>query len=253
MARATVTSAAPVALICGDDDFAVKARARELFDQWSRELGGTDHEIVDGQVTHSGDALKALGRLREALQTLPFFGDGKTVWLKNCSFLGEERTASVHAVTESLAELSQELKQFSWGKVRLLISAGKVDKRKTFYKTLEKLGTVEAFEALSIDDQDWASAAESWVLRAVRQRKKQITDDALAEVVNRIGPSHRQLESEIDKLTLYEEARPEVTLEDVKAIATRNKQARAFALADAVGDRDLPRVLRTLDAELWEM
>ena len=37
----------------------------------------------------------------------------------------------------------------------------------------------------------------------------------------------------------------------METIATRNKQARAFALGDALGDRDLPRLLRTLDAELW--
>src|ERR1700692_196496 len=40
---------------------------------------------------------------------------------------------------------------------------------------------------------------------------------------------------------------------DVLAICTRNKTARAFALGDALGDRDLPRLLRTLDEELWEM
>jgi DNA polymerase III delta subunit len=33
---------------------------------------------------------------------------------------------------------------------------------------------------------------------------------------------------------------------------TRNKQARAFALGDALGDRDLARLLRCLDEELWE-
>ena len=35
-----------------------------------------------------------MARLREALQTLPFFGSGKVVWLRDCNFLGDERTAS---------------------------------------------------------------------------------------------------------------------------------------------------------------
>src|SRR5688572_21563709 len=114
-----------------------------------------DHDIIDAQVSNSGDALKALSRLRASLQTLPFFGSGKVVWLQNCTFLGDERAASVQAVTEFLGELAQEFKEFDWGSVRLLISAGKVDKRKTFYKTLEKLGSVETFEAWSVDDKDW--------------------------------------------------------------------------------------------------
>src|SRR6266849_2546239 len=223
MARASAASTAPLVLIHGEDEFAVKERARQLYQQWSQELGGMDHEVIDAQVTNSGEALKALRRLREALQTLPFFGTGKAIWLQNCNFLGEERTATAQAVTECLADLSQELKSFTWGAVRLLIRAGKVDNRKTFYKTLEKLGGVEGFASLSVDDKDWASAVESWALRAVRARKKEISDEALAELVNSIGPNHRQIESETEKLSLFVGDRAEISLADVKAIVTRNK------------------------------
>src|SRR5437867_10050283 len=155
-AKATV----PLLLVCGDDEFAVKQKAKQIYRQWCDELGGMDHEIIDAQVNHSGEALKALGRLREALQTLPFFGNAKAIWLQNCNFLGDERAASAQAVTDSLGHLSQELKDFSWENVRLLISAGKVDKRKMFYKTLENIGTVEPLAAWSIDDKNWADQAE---------------------------------------------------------------------------------------------
>lgn len=254
MARAaTTTTKAPLALICGDDEFAVKQRAKQLYAKWTEEIGGMDHEIIDAQVSNSGDALKALGRLRAALQTLPFFGSGKVVWLQNCSFLGDERAASAQAVTESLVELAQELKDFSWENVRLIISAGKVDKRKTFYKTLEKLGSVETFEAWSLDDKDWAYEAENAAANEIRTRGKEIGEDALAELVTNVGPNRRQLTSEVEKLCLYVGGRPKIDVHDVQAIVTRNKQARAFALGEALGDRDLPRLLRTLDEELWEM
>ena len=45
--------------------------------------------------------------------------------------------------------------------------------------------------------------------------------------------------------------RDEVTRQDVQEIATRTKQAQAFALADALGERNLPKLLRVLDEELW--
>ena len=150
----------PLSLICGDDDFAVKQRARQINAQWTAELGGMDHEIIEATASNSGEALQALGKLREALQTLPFFGSGKVVWLRDCNFLGEERAASAAAVTETLASLTDELKTFAWQNVRLLISAGKVDKRKAFYKAIDKLGTVEIFSAWSVDDKDWAERAE---------------------------------------------------------------------------------------------
>ena len=253
MPPAAASSVAPVVLVHGDDEFAVKQRARQLYQEWCAELGGMDHEIFDAQVGNSGEALAVLGRLRESLQTLPFFGSAKAVWVQNCSFLGDERTASTQAVSESLADLAQELKAFNWQNVRLLISAGKVDKRKTFFKTLEKLGRTESFAAWSLDDKNWTAEAEGSARRALRERDKQITEEALAELVNAVGPNSRQLANEIEKLILYVGDRPEVGQEDINAIITKNKQARAFALGDALGDRDLPRLLRRLDEELWEM
>ena len=244
--------AKPLALVCGDDDFAVKQRARQIFADWSAELGGMDHETIEASVGNSGDALTVIGKLREAINTLPFFGGGKVVWLRDCNFLGEERTASSAAVTETLAELAEELKGFSFQNVRLLISAGKVDKRKVFFKAVEKIGSVEIFSAWSVDDKDWAERAETAALNAFKQRTKNVSDDALAELVNRVGPNPRQLESEVEKLCLFTGERKSVELSDVQTISSRNKSARAFALGDALGERDLPRLLKRLDEELWE-
>ena len=253
MPPSAARKATPLVLVCGEDEFAVKQRAKQVYLQWTEEVGGMDHEIIDAAVSHSGDALKALAKLREALQTLPFFGTGKVVWLQNCNFLGDERAASTQAVTESLANLAQELKDFAWQNVRLLISAGKVDKRKVFYKTLDKLGTVEAFAGWSVDDRDWADQAETWARKAILAREKEISDEALAELLSRVGPNARQLDNEIEKLALYVGDRKEIAPDDVDAICIRNKAARAFALGDALGDRDLPRLLRCLDESLWEV
>ena len=245
-------SASPLALICGDDEFAVKQRARQIYLQWSEELGGLDHEIIEGTAANGGDALRIIGRLREALQTLPFFGSGKAVWLRDCNFLGDERAASAQAVTETLNEVADELKNFKWQTIRLLISAGKVDKRKTFFKTLDKIGSVEIFAALSADDKDWVERAEVAARTAVRERKKEISEEALSELVSRVGPHPRQLDSEIEKLSLFTGDRNKIEFADVATISSRNKTARAFALGDALGDRDLPRLLKRLDEELWE-
>jgi len=239
------------ALVCGDDEFAVKQRAKQIYLQWSEELGGMDHEIIEAAVTNSGDALSAIAKLREALNTLPFFGAGKAVWLRDCNFLGDERTASSQAVTETLGELAEELKNFTWQNVRLLISAGKVDKRKTFFKTLDKIGMVESHDGWS--EKDWVMQAGMLARKIIQSRGKEIAESAMAELVNRVGPHPRQLESEVEKLCLSVGDRPAITVCDVAAVCARNKMSRAFALGDALGDRDLPALLRCLDEELWEI
>ena len=246
-------SVSPLAFICGNDEFTVKKRAKEIFQAWAAESGSMDQEIIDAAVSNSGDALNAIAKLREAIQTLPFFGSSKIVWLRDCSFLGEERAASAQAVADTLADLAAELKSFKWDNVRLLISAGKVDRRKTFFKTLEKIGSVENFEALSADDRDWAERAEGIARGAVRRRGKEVTEEALAELVARVGPNAQQLENEAEKLALFVGGRQTIEFNDVASVCSRNKTARAFALGDALGDRDLPRLLKRLDEELWEM
>ena len=148
------------------------------------------------------------------------------------------------------------MKAFAWSRnsgIRLLISAGKVDKRKTFFKTLDKIGSVETFAGWSADDRDWAERAERAAQAAVRERKKEISQEALAELVNRVGPNPRQLDNEVEKLCLFVNERNQIEAGDVHSVCVQNKTARAFALGDALGDRDLPRLLRRLDEELWEV
>jgi len=252
MAHSVAKQSAPLVVVCGEDDFAVKQRAKQLYLQWTEELGGMDHEVIDAAVSHSGEALKSLAKLREAMQTLPFFGSGKVIWFQNCNFLSDERAATKDVI-ESLATLAEDLKEFSWQNVRLLITAGKVDKRKAFYKALDKLGTVESFAGWSIDDRDWAGQAEVWARKALGARQKEISDEALAELIDRVGPNARQLDNEVEKVALYVGDRKEIEFDDVATICTRNKMARAFALGDALGNRDLPHLLARLDEALWEV
>ena len=252
-AAAGPVTAAPMTLVCGDDDFSVKQRARTLYEQWCAELGGMDHEVLDATAANAGEAQQRIARLLEALNTLPFFGGAKVVWFQNCNFLGEERTAGSASVTSALGELAETLKAFRWDGVRLLVSAGKPDKRRAFFKAFEKHGKVEVFEALSQDDKDWSGKAESEAIRILRTAGKEVGDEALAELVNRVGPNLRMLASECEKLVLYTGQRATITLEDVQVSVSRQKLARAFALAEALGDRNLSKLLKTLDEELWEI
>lgn len=243
----------PIRLIWGEDDYSVKARGREWFDVWGKQLDTEDREIIDGSAANAGEALLALRRLREALQTLPFFGSTKIVWLKDAMFFADDRTSSSQAVAGAVADLVQDLKTLPWEKLRLLISAGKVDKRKSFYRTVAKLGAVEAFAGLTADDRDWQVRAEDVVRSLFRDRSIAISAEAIAGLVNAVGPNLRQLHSESEKVALYAGGDNPIPLDDVLAVVTRTKQARAFALGDALGDRDLPKLLGALDQELWEM
>ncbi len=257
MSRATASRADgetpsrwPVSLICGDDEFSVKQRARTLWNTWTAEAGGMDQEVLEATAGTVDEALNRIGRLREALQTLPFFGGTKLIWFRDCSFLGEDRTGKSTTVTEALSGLVEEWKTFPWEGVRLLISAGKPDKRRTFFKTLEKQATVEFFASLA-EDKDWADRVGSEALRLLRSAKKAIADEALTELVGRVGPHLRSLNNEVEKLVVHAGDREEITLADVELLTPLQKLAESFALGEAVGERNLIRALQVLDEELW--
>ncbi|MCW5556420.1 MAG: DNA polymerase III subunit delta [Verrucomicrobiae bacterium] len=242
--------ASPLVLVCGDDEFSVRRRAREIWDPWCAGSSGMDQEVIEAGAGTVDDALERLARLREAMQTLPFFGGPKLIWFRDCTFLGEDRTSQTAGVTSALAEFAEELKAFRWEGVRLLISSGRPDKRRIFFKTLDKIGTVEEFASLA-DDRDWADRVEAEAVRQFKAAGKRIEPDALTELVGRVGPNLRLLANEVEKLVVHAGERPEVTRADVDLLTPLQKLAAGFALGDAVGRRDLPKALRVLDEELW--
>lgn len=244
---------AAVALVWGDDDYGVKQRARQLYDAWAAAAGGLDHELIDGTAETADQAIRALGWVREALQTLPFFGGAKVVWLKDCNFGGDDRVSNFQAVAQALSEFAAELQAMRWDGVRLLISAGKLDRRRGFYKTLASLAAVEEYPALSSADKDWVSRAEGFVRAGFQRHQQTIDSSALAELLARVGPHLRMLATEVEKLSLYVGDRQQITRPDVVAITSRTHQAEAFAVAEALGDRDLPQCLSALDEELWQI
>ena len=70
----------------------------------------------------------------------------------------------------------------------------------------------------------------------MRALGKTLSAEALASLVSHVGPNLHQLHNEVEKLALYVGERPAIAPEDIEAVVTRNKLARAFALGDALGE-----------------
>ena len=245
---------APLVFIYGADDYSVQNCAKARFESWRLEAGDdAEIEIVDGAATAASEAARSLGQVREALATLPFFGGEKLVWWKGVVFMDDRHRAATKDVMESLAQWVGDLESFSWQGVRLLISAGKVDKRRGYFKKLKSIAESEGFDGWSIDDRNWRERAEAFLRKELDSRRIRIGAEALTVAVDSVGPDPRGLAQEAEKLALFVGSREQATVEDVEAIVTHNKQARAFAMSDALGDRDARRTMELLDQELWSV
>jgi DNA polymerase-3 subunit delta len=139
-ANATTTKASIYAVV-GSDDSEVKRIAAELAAKLAPpEAGDFGTEIIDGCADSTDQAQSQIRSAIEALQTMPFFGGEKLVWLKNLNCLGDTVSGRSNTVSEALEDLATLLESGLGPEVTFLLSATEVDKRRSFYKTLGKLG-----------------------------------------------------------------------------------------------------------------
>lgn len=244
--------AAPIHAVLGTDDVEVKRLAKEL----AVTLAGPGEfgtEIIDGQVEDSGQAANRVNQAIEALNTFGFFGGEKLVWLKNVNFLADDRTGAAQATVEAVERLGDLLNKGLPDGTRFLLSAGAVDKRRSFFKTLGKVAEVEVHDKLDNTKQGWEELAAPLVTDRARARGLTLEEEALELFTMFTGGDRRSIENELDKLDLYlGRERREVTADDVRLNTPSSKAGIIFEIGNAIAARELQRALELLKTLLFQ-
>jgi DNA polymerase-3 subunit delta len=236
----TKSETAQVFAVLGSDEAEIKRVAAELASNLTPPgAGDFGLEVIDGA---ADNADQAAGRVRstiEALQTLPFFGDTKVVWLKNANFLGDDQKARSAAVQSALEELSELVDSGLGPGITLLMSAIDVDKRRSFYKTLLKRAEVQVFDRLDSSRGGWEEEALEMVQQRAKKRKLQFKDDALDLFVLLTGGDTRQIDNELEKIDTFLGRDREVSAELVRELVPLSRAGVIFELSNALAARDL--------------
>jgi DNA polymerase III subunit delta len=234
--------------VIGSDESQVKSRAQVLAAQLSpREAGDFGVDLVDGNADNAEQAVNRLARTREAVQTLPFFGGHKLVWLKNVNFLGDSVMARSNVVQTALEAFREYLSAGIPEDTTLLLSATEVDKRRGFYKALGKLAKLEIFDRIDITKSGWEEEAEAVVRGLAARSGLRFQPAAIELLVRRAGADTRQLTNELEKLDLYLGSSRDVTEEIVGELVARSASGVIWELSNCLGKRNLPASLRLLD------
>src|SRR5437660_9781599 len=118
-----------ICAVIGSDEAEVKRVATELATNLTPAgAGDFGLEVIDGAADNAEQAAARIRSAIEAMQTLPFFGSTKVVWLKNANFLSDDPKARSAAVQSALEQLSELLDRGFGSEVTFLISATEVDK-----------------------------------------------------------------------------------------------------------------------------
>jgi len=225
----------------GNDEARVKEAARAAAEKWTApEADEFSNDIINGHADKTDDAVNILHQVIQSLQTVPFFGGNKIVWLKNANFFGDGVTDRTAATLEAVQSLVNVLEAGLPPDILFILSATTIDKRSSFYKKLQKLSTVETFDKVDISRSGW----QVKLLPLVRQRAKQLklsfAPGADEFFVMLVGEETRQIDAELEKLATY--CGPGGTADEatIRQLVAKTRSAIVFEIGNAIGRRDLP-------------
>ena len=236
-----------ILVFVGSDEGRVKEAALQAVQRLTPpEASDFSNDIVEGNAENAEHAEKIVYDTLQALQTIPFFGGPKVVWLKSANFLGDSVTGNAQTTQAALDRLMEFLEAGLPPDVTLVLSASAIDKRRGFYKKLQKTAALEVFDKADISREGW----ERKLAPLVRQRGRMLGIELAAEVaeffVAMVGEDTRRLDSELEKLRAYLGPHARADLDDVRAVVSKSRGGIVFEIGNAIGRRDLPTALASL-------
>lgn len=248
-ASATATN---FTVVMGTDDARMKEAALKLSrEQTPPDAGDFGVDMIEGIAESAEHCGQIVRRVLDALQTLPFFGGEKLVWLKNANFLADSVVGRSNAAVEGIEAIIDYVEKQLPPDVKFLLSASQVDKRRSAYKRLTKLADVRVFDKPDTSKTGWEDEVIPLVERRARELGVSFENEALEMLVQLAGEDTRQLDSEVEKLSLYTDGR-RVTVEDVRLLVPLNRAGVVFELGNALGKRDLRRALELVRTLIYQ-
>lgn len=239
-------------VVVGTDDGLVREEALSLYNHLT---GGNDdgftHETIDGNADNSEGAYQLCSAAIQSLLTMPMFGGDKVVWLRNVNFLGDDITGRAQRTEAGVEALRTVLEKGLPDGIKFILSADKVDKRRAFWKFLEKNASVRTFDKIDISRDGW----QDEVGRLVEVRAKELgldfEHDALELFIMLAGEQTKQIANELEKIDLYLGLeRRTVTEEDVRALVPLSRAAVIFETGKAIQMGNVARAIQLIDEQL---
>ena len=237
--------------VIGTDEGRVSEEALRLFNELKPE-GGDEftNDVVEGTVANAEEAFQAGMKASEALQTLGFFGGAKVVWLKSANFLADDRTGGSERAKSGVEALLQVLKAGLGEEVTFLLSAVGIDKRRAFYKWLQKNAEVAVFDKIDVSKEGWEEEVAAMVAGRAKDLGLRFEEAALDLFVQRVGEETRQIGNELEKLRLYLGDGKVVPEEAVRLMVPPSRKGVVWEIGRALERRDAARVIALIDALL---
>jgi len=254
---AAKTKSAPTAAgrffaVIGSDEGMVREQALELYNELT---GGVDdgftHETIDGIADNSDSAFEICSNVVQALETLPMFGGDKVIWLRNANFLGDNVTGRSQRTEAGVESLRAVLETGLPNGVKFLLTAQGVDKRRSFWKFIEKSAELRVFDRIDTNREGWQDQVADMVGKRAAELKLHFEPDALTLFVLLAGELTQQIGNELEKLDIYlGPDRRTITEDDVNMLVPLSRAAIVFEIGRAIENGNAARAIQLIDQQL---
>ncbi len=237
-----------VYLVTGNDEQLVSAEALRLF----RKFAGAQPDDFSSEVISEGDdgpTPELLGSLLASLKSPSFLGGRKTVWLKHFSaFEAEGDRKATEPMAVAIRNLTDFLKGGLSPDMLLIMDGVGIDRRRALFKACSEVGRVLRRERPDLKSRNWRNDMAGLVRDALQEKGMRMEPAAVDYLVDALGTDTARIESELEKVLCYRGG-PEgmATLEELQKVCTGKGEEMSWAIGDALGRRDLQKVLRTVD------
>ena len=166
--------------------------------------------------------------------TMPFFAEHRLILLEN--------TGLFKKGGDSLADFLPDMPE----ETVLVFCETEVDRRSRLYRQVQKRGVVHECKRQNEE------TLSNWILRKVHREGKQIQRSAMRLLLDLTCHDLNIIETETEKLLCYTADRPEIMLEDVRAVITVQAEHRVFDLANAIASSQAEKALQLYHDLLFE-
>ena len=235
-------------LITGNDEAEVRRVAQEKALQLAPEgMDAFGLEIIEAPNDTVDASITALEETCQALLTFPFLSSGKLVWLKNVTFLKDTPAGRSEAVQKALEKLLAIAKKGLPQGITFLMSAPEPDKRRTFFKGFTALAQTTLCNQPDFGFQATEEDISHWILDRAKARGILLEPKAADVIGMRIGAESGPIEMELTKLSTAVGEGKMITETMARTLVPTTRAGGIFDLSNAIGSRDLPLALATLE------
>lgn len=203
--------------LTGDDSFGIRAALNQLVAAFVDTYGDMAVERLDGSEA-------SFERVQESLQSVPFLAARKLVVLHTPS-MSKQFIEKAAAVLPALPETTD-----------VVLVEPKLDRRSQYYKYLKQTTDFRELAELG------AQQLERWLVEAAEQANGRLSLADATFLVERVGTNQQLLNSELEKLILYD---PKLTRTTIELLTDSIPLSNVFDLLEAAfaGKRSLALAL----------